>query len=109
MAFYIFAYGLLHLPIERIANKMYLKNIQNNLISNPSSFWSYVNSLRKNHQFPSIMKHDSDQVDIIFGLLVLLYFFSNVYVSNDFPIEPSMFDSNVKEHIQLGRLRFTSN
>lgn len=62
----------------------YLMRTQENLIHDPSKFWSYVASKKKTSGFPGTMSHNNHESSNIEGICELFAeFFKTVYVAED--------------------------
>lgn len=87
---------------------IYLDSIQNSLISDPKSFWSFVNTSKKIKGLPSAMNYESTVSTNPSDCCSLFKtFFSSVYTTDDSVNNESEFDLNIREHIPIGNLRLT--
>lgn len=73
-----------YISLQSSEYNKYLQRTQDNLINDPSKFWSYVSSKKKASGFPSTMSHIHQESSNIQGICHLFAsFFKSVYVADD--------------------------
>ena len=81
----------------KVNYRKYIIDMQNNLATDPKKFWTYVNSKKKTHGFPSSMSYNNVQCsspkDICENFAC---FFESVYVSDSSQVPSvSLFNNNI--------------
>lgn len=96
-------YSLLRSDFKRqqsIAYKEYLSRTQSNLVSNPSKFWSYVNSKLKSSGIPSLMNYKNEIANSPKDIAQLFRsYFSSVYCTPPTSVNSN---SHIKSHMHIG-------